>query len=316
MSYHLQKLRNGVQLRLLRSRSIRLKIQEEIIERTEKLYLHYRVPHLHIISAGDDPTSKWFIDAKTKVAEKLGIAVTNRHFGNNALQSDIIKSIYAANMDIAINGILLSLPLPPSFDKASKKKLQDTIDPYKDVDCVTWKSRGKMFANMDVVLPATTQSCISLAEYDGDISEKNVVFIGSGNVGTPLYTALMNKYPSFKSVSICNEYTENIEDITRRADLIFSAVGKPNLITGDMISSNTTIIDAGMSKVGDDYVGDVDIESLNDVDCTVTPTPGGVGTLTTTMIMRNLMSVQSTVDLMKYHLDTHQLGIVGRSNGF
>ena len=290
-------------MKLLKSKPIAKKIQEEIIERTEKLYLHYCVPHLHIISAGDDPTSKWFVDAKIKVAEKLGIAVTNEDFGNNALQQDIVKCIYGANRDSAINGILLSLPLPPSFDKESEKKLLDAIDPYKDVDCVTWKNRGKMFANMDVVLPATTQSCMLLAEHDGDISEKNVVFIGNGNVGTPLYTALMNKYPSFKSVSICNEYTENIKDITRRADLIFSAVGKPNLITGDMISPNTTIIDAGMSKVGDDYVGDVDIESLNDVDCTVTPTPGGVGTLTTTIIMRNLMSVQSMIDKMRYHLD-------------
>ena len=290
-------------MKLLKSRPIRLKIQEEIIERTEKLYLHYCVPQLRIISAGDDPTSKWFVEAKIKVAEKLGIAVTHKNFGNNALQQDIVKSIYDANRNTAISGVLLSLPLPPSFNKESEKKLLDAIDPYKDVDCVTWKNRGKMFANMDVVLPATTQSCMLLAEQDGDISEKNVVFIGSGNVGTPLYTTLMNKYPSFKSVSICNEHTENLKDITRRADLIFSAVGKPNLITGDMISPNTTIIDAGISKVEDNYVGDVDIESLNDVDCTVTPTPGGVGTLTTTMIMKNLMSTESMIGKMKYHLD-------------
>ena len=290
-------------MKLLKSRPIRLKIQEEIIERTEKLYLHFCVPQLRILSAGDDPTSKWFVEAKIKVAEKLGIAVTHKNFGNNALQQDIVKSIYDANHDTAINGVLLSLPLPPSFNKESEKKLLDAIDPYKDVDCVTWKNRGRMFTNMDVVLPATTQSCMLLAEHDGDISEKNVVFIGTGNVGTPLYTALMNKYPSFKSVSICNEYTENLKDITRRADLIFSAVGKPNLITGDMVSPNTTIIDAGISKVEDNYVGDVDIESLNDVDCTVTPTPGGVGTLTTTMIMKNLMSTESTIDKMRYHLD-------------
>lgn len=289
-------------MRLLKSKKIAKQIQEEVIRKTDLLKLHQCFPQLRILSVGNDPSSKWFVESKIRLAGKLGISISHKNFSKNSLEMDIKQSIYNANNDPLIDGILFSLPLPSSFDVDTQTKLLNLIDPYKDVDCVTQENRGKLFANVNVVLPATTQSCILLAESNDDISQKNVVFIGTGNVGKPLYTTLMNRYSTFQSISICNVHTKNIGGYTRSADLIFSAVGKPNLITETMISANTTIIDAGISKVGDNYVGDVDIESLNGVECIVTPTPGGVGTLTTTMIMKNLMSTDSTMNKIRYHL--------------
>ena len=305
-------------MKLLKSRTLAKQIQKQISDKVSMLALHHLIPQLRILWIGDDSSSKWFIDSKIKLAEKLGIAVAVERFSANVLERDVENVIYEFNRDPRINGILISLPLPSTFDKVSQKRLLNRINPYKDVDCVTWKNRGRLFTNRpDVALPATIQSCMILAESVGDISKKNVTFVGTGNVGAPLYSAMINKYPTFESISICNKYTKNLIEETKRANLIFSAVGKPHLITGDMISPNTIIIDAGISKVGlenvsgkvkDKYVGDVDIDSLNDVECIVTPTPGGVGTLTTTMIMNNLMNTQSTLDKISYHL--------GRRNGF
>ena len=297
-------------MKLLKSGKIAKEIQKQISDKVSMLGSNGFTPQLRILWVGNDSSSKWFVNSKIKLANKLGIAVSVERFSNNVLEQDIDKTIYKLNTEVQVNGILVSLPLPSTFSKATQKKLLNRIDPYKDVDCVTQENRGKLFTNRDVLFPATTQSCMLLAESVGDISRKNVVFIGTGNVGAPLYGALMNKYPTFNSISICNKYTKNLIEKTRKADLIFSAVGQPHLITGDMISPNTIIIDAGITKVGlenvngevrDKYVGDVDMESLNDVECTVTPTPGGVGTLTTTMIMNNLMNTQSTLDKIVYH---------------
>ena len=297
-------------MKLLKSGKIAKEIQKQISDKVSMLGSNGFTPQLRILWVGNDSSSKWFVNSKIKLANKLGIAVSVERFSNNVLERDVENVIYEFNRDPRINGILISLPLPSTFDKVSQKRLLNRINPYKDVDCVTQENRGKLFTNRDVLFPATTQSCMLLAESVGDISRKNVVFIGTGNVGAPLYGALMNKYPTFNSISICNKYTKNLIEKTRKADLIFSAVGKPHLITGDMISPNTIIIDAGITKVGlenvngevrDKYVGDVDMESLNDVECTVTPTPGGVGTLTTTMIMNNLMNTQSTLDKIVYH---------------
>ena len=297
-------------MKLLKSGKIAKEIQKQISDKVSMLGSNGFTPQLRILWVGNDSSSKWFVNSKIKLANKLGIAVSVERFSNNVLEQDIDKTIYKLNTEVQVNGILVSLPLPSTFSKATQKKLLNRIDPYKDVDCVTQENRGKLFTNRDVLFPATTQSCMLLAESVGDISRKNVVFIGTGNVGAPLYGALMNKYPTFNSISICNKYTKNLIEKTRKADLIFSAVGQPHLITGDMISPNTIIIDAGITKVGlenvngkvkDKYVGDVDIWSLNDIECTVTPTPGGVGTLTTTMIMNNLMNTQSTLDKIVYH---------------
>ena len=297
-------------MKLLKSGTIAKEIQKQISDKVSMLGPNGFTPQLRILWSGDDSSSKWFVNSKIKLANKLGIAVSVERFSNNVLEQDIDKTIYKLNTEVQVNGILVSLPLPSTFSKATQKKLLNRIDPYKDVDCVTQENRGKLFTNRDVLFPATTQSCMLLAESVGDISRKNVVFIGTGNVGAPLYGALMNKYPTFNSISICNKYTKNLIEKTRKADLIFSAVGQPHLITGDMISPNTIIIDAGITKVGlenvngkvkDKYAGDVDIWSLNDIECTVTPTPGGVGTLTTTMIMNNLMNTQSTLDKIVYH---------------
>ena len=305
-------------MKLLKSGKIARQIKEQIFDKVSMLALHHFIPQLRILWIGDDSSSKWFVNSKIKLANKLGIDVSVERFSNNVLERDVENVIYEFNRDPRINGILISLPLPSTFDKVSQKRLLNRINPYKDVDCVTWENRGRLFSNRPaVVLPATIRSCMMLAESVEDISEKNVVFIGTGNVGAPLYGALMNKYPTFNSICICNKYTKNLVENTKRANLIFSAVGKPHLITGDMISPNTIIIDAGITKVGlenvngkvkDKYVGDVDMGSLDDVECIVTPTPGGVGTLTTTMIMNNLMNTQSTLDKITYHL--------GRRNGF
>lgn len=305
-------------MKLLKSGKIAKQIKEQIFDKVSMLASHHFIPQLRILWIGDDSSSEWFINSKIKLAEKLGIAVDVKRFSDNVLERDVENVIYEFNRDPQINGILISLPLPPTFDKVSQKRLLNRINPYKDVDCVTWKNRGGLFTNRpDVVLPATIQSCMMLAESVEDISKKNVTFVGTGNVGAPLYSAMINKYPTFESISICNKYTKNLIEEVKKANLIFSAVGKPWLITGDMISPNTIIIDAGITKVGlknvngkvrDKYVGDVDISSLNDVECTVTPTPGGVGTLTTTMIMNNLMNTQSTLDKISYHL--------GRRGGF
>ena len=304
-------------MKLLKSGTIAKEIQKQISDKVSMLGPNGFTPQLRILWSGDDSSSKWFVNSKIKLANKLGIAVSVERFSNNVLEQDIDKTIYKLNTEVQVNGILVSLPLPSTFSKATQKKLLNRIDPYKDVDCVTQENRGKLFTNRDVLFPATTQSCMLLAESVGDISRKNVVFIGTGNVGAPLYGALMNKYPTFNSISICNKYTKNLIEKTRKADLIFSAVGQPHLITGDMISPNTIIIDAGITKVGlenvngeikDKYVGDVDIWSLNDIECTVTPTPGGVGTLTTTMIMNNLMNTQSTLDKIA-HLSGRRDGL-------
>ena len=177
-------------MKLLKSKTIAKQIKEQIFDKVSMLAVHHFIPQLRILWIGDDSSSEWFINSKIKLAEKLGIAVAVKRFSDNVPERDVEDVIYEFNRDPQINGILISLPLPSTFDKVSQKRLLNRINPYKDVDCVTWENRGRLYTNQPaVVLPATIRSCMMLAESVEDISEKNVVFIGTGNVGAPLYGA-------------------------------------------------------------------------------------------------------------------------------
>ena len=138
-------------MKLLKSGKIAKEIQKQIFDKVSMLGSNGFTPQLRILWVGNDSSSKWFVNSKIKLANKLGIAVSVERFSNNVLEQDIDKTIYKLNTEVQVNGILVSLPLPSTFSKDTQKKLLNRIDPYKDVDCVTRENRGKLFTNLSLI---------------------------------------------------------------------------------------------------------------------------------------------------------------------
>ncbi len=272
---------------IIKGKPIADKIREEITAEVEGLKKKGVNPKLAVLLVGNDPGSVWYAKSKVKIGEKLGIFVDLNTMPADTDQATILKKIEAWNADPEVHGILVELPLPKHL---AKETVMEAITPKKDVDGVHPVNRGYLLGGQEhlALVPATPQSCITLAERAGiNFRGKRVTLVGRGDtVGRPLASLLIKRDAT---ITVCHTKTADLAAEVRRGEIVVAAAGRAGLVTKDMVTPGTVVIDAGVNEVGDGkYVGDV-APDVAEVAGALTPVPGGVGSLTTTIIMNNLL---------------------------
>lgn len=259
----------------------RKEIKNFIIGRKEK---GKSTPKAANIIAGEDGGSIYYLNNIINLYNNLGIEYVNYKFGNNVKERDLIEIINSLNNDISIHGIMLFMPLPPSINS---KKVSNSIWYKKDIDGLTTDNIGRLFSGEKCFIPNTPRSIITiLKDSNIKIEGKRAVVIGrSSIVGRPVSELLLKENAT---VTICHSKTENIRQVSREADILISAVGRPGIIDSSFIKEGAVIIDVGTSSINGFITGDVNMESVLDKASYVTKVPGGVGSLTTTMLAKNL----------------------------
>ena len=243
-------------------------------------------PKLAVILVGNDQASKIYVRNKSKACEEVGIEYEEHVLEETTKMGDLLGLIEKLNSDDSINGILLQAPLPKHLEI---NRAFEKISPIKDVDGFNPINVGKLLIGEDTFISCTPYGIIKmLEEYNIPIQGKNAVVVGRSNiVGKPLVQCLLNKNAT---VTICHSKTENLINYTRNADILISAVGKSNLITADMVKEGATVIDVGMNRNNNGKLcGDVDFENVKEIARYITPVPGGVGPMTITMLMNNVI---------------------------
>lgn len=239
---------------------------------------------LAVILVGDDPASKVYVGNKKKACEYIGIYSEEYVLPEETTQKELTDLIEVLNERNDISGILVQLPLPEHIDE---KAVINTINPKKDVDAFHPVNVGKiMIGDFDFV-PCTPYGVMHLIKETGtEIKGKECVVIGRSNiVGKPQAMLLLHENGT---VTVCHSKTKNLKDVTRRADILVSAVGKANFVTKDMVKEGAVVIDVGMNRNSDGKLcGDVDFENVKNVASYITPVPGGVGPMTIAMLMKN-----------------------------
>lgn len=249
-------------------------------------------PKLVIVQVGNDPASDSYIRKKLESCESIGMRHDHIQFRDNVTQSELFAQIKALNEDDNVSGYIIQLPLPQHIAKVQPQLFRE-IDPYKDIDGFTAYNIGKMFLSTEFehLPPATPAGVIALLEYYKiSVEGKHAVVVGHSNVvGKPLATMLLNR---FATVTVCHEKTKNLSHYTTQADILISAVGKPNLITGEMIKPGAVVIDIGITPTVEGLMGDVDIEAAQEIASAITPVPGGVGPMTVACLLRNCVTAK------------------------
>ena len=241
---------------------------------------------LAVILVGNDPASRVYVNNKKKACEDLGIYSEEYTLPEDTSMESLLSLIDELNKRSDINGILCQLPLPKHMDE---KQVINRISPLKDVDAFHPVNVGKiMIGNFDF-LPCTPAGVMQLLKKSNiSVEGKNCVVIGRSNiVGKPMAMLLLHKNAT---VTICHSKTENIKDITSKADIIVVAVGRAEFLTADMVKDGAVVIDVGMNRKDGKLCGDVDFESVSGKCSYITPVPGGVGPMTIAMLMQNTVT--------------------------
>jgi methylenetetrahydrofolate dehydrogenase (NADP+)/methenyltetrahydrofolate cyclohydrolase len=244
-------------------------------------------PTLAVILAGGDSASNVYFKAKERTARDLGITFTARIFAEDAPEKEIVAAIDGFNRDPSTHGILVEFPLPKGLNA---NKILSLINPLKDVDGASVISRGTLMrgGSTELLVPVTPLSCLSLLDAAGiDVAGKKVCLVGRGEtVGIPLLLLLIKRHAT---VTICHTKTPDLPQETLEADIIVSAAGVPGLLSPQMLMPGQVVIDCGVAQLGDgSIVGDADPRVSEVVDY-LSPVPGGVGALTVTLVMQNLL---------------------------
>lgn len=267
---------------IIDGRKISKQILEEIRQECVKLKYKGIVPGLAVVRVGDDPASIVYVNLKDKCAKEVGIYSRQISLPEGTTEEDLLKLIDELNKDSKISGILVQLPLPEHINKG---RVIDRINPEKDVDGFTIYNFGKMLIGHEKFVPATPKGIICMLKRIGvDVQGKDVCIVGASNiVGKPLAVMMLNRRAT---VTICHSKTKNLAEHTVKADILAVAVGKPGLITKDMVKRGAIVIDIGTTRVDGKLKGDVH-DDVQEVAGYITPVPGGVGPMTVACLMEN-----------------------------
>lgn len=264
------------------SKKIRKKLKKEVLELKEKGVN----PKLAVIMVGNDPGSTVYVRNKSKACEKVGIEFEEFLFGEDTTEEKLLEVINKLNKDNTINGILLQSPVPNHIDI---NKAFRTISPDKDVDGFNPINVGNLTIGEDAFISCTPYGIVKMfEEYNIELEGKNAVILGRSNiVGKPMIQCMLNKN---STVTVCHSKTRNIKEITRNADVLISAIGRPKFVTEDMVKEGAVVIDVGINRLDDgSIVGDVDFENVKEKTSYITPVPGGVGPMTIAMLLNNVV---------------------------
>ena len=260
-------------------------IRKQLKEEVDDLKKQGIVPKLAVIMVGDDKASKIYVRNKNKACEEVGIEYEEYLLEASTTIEELLDLIELLNNKKDVYGILLQSPLPSHLDI---NLAIERISPEKDVDGFHPINVGKLSLNQDCFVSCTPYGIIKMLDaYNIPIEGKNAVIIGRSNiVGKPLAQCLINRNAT---VTICHSRTKEMKEITKRADILVAAIGKPEFVTGDMVKENAVVIDVGINRTSEGIVGDVAFEEVEKNASYITPVPGGVGPMTIAMLMHNVV---------------------------
>jgi methylenetetrahydrofolate dehydrogenase (NADP+) / methenyltetrahydrofolate cyclohydrolase len=242
-------------------------------------------PGLAVVLVGEDPASRVYVGNKEKDCIQVGFYSQVHRLPADTTMEELLNLIHGLNGDERIHGILVQLPLPRHLDEAAVIR---TIDPAKDVDGFHLINVALLATGGKGFVPCTPRAIVWLIKNAGiDIKGKHAVVVGRSNiVGKPAANLLLAEHAT---VTICHSRTVNLAEITRQADILVAAIGKPRFITSEMVKPGAVVIDVGINQVGDSLVGDVDFDSAKEAAGFITPVPGGVGPMTRAMLLENTL---------------------------
>jgi methylenetetrahydrofolate dehydrogenase (NADP+)/methenyltetrahydrofolate cyclohydrolase len=281
-------------MEIIDGRKISGEIKSEISARVnERKAAGKKIPHLAIILVGDDGASQTYVDNKVKACREVGFNYSMLRFSATIKEDKLLKHIDQVNRDEDVDGFIVQLPLPQGV---SVEKITEKIRPDKDVDGFTNRNFGSIISKQPLLMPATPFGVMELLKrYNITTQGKNCVVVGASRLaGAPLSMMLVEQ--GLATVTICHKYTEDLKSFTKRADILISAVGKPGLITEDMVKEGAVVIDVGTTRVegpqfknGYAIKGDVDFQKVSAKASYITPVPGGVGPMTIASLLLNTL---------------------------
>jgi methylenetetrahydrofolate dehydrogenase (NADP+) / methenyltetrahydrofolate cyclohydrolase len=279
---------------LIDGRKISTDIKKEISEQVGlRKQAGKKVPHLAIILVGDDGASQTYVDHKVKACKEVGFHYSMLRFADTISEDKLMKHIDQVNRDEDVDGFIVQLPLPAHI---SVEKITEKIRPDKDVDGFTNRNFGSIVSKQPLLLPATPYGVMELLKrYKIPTEGKNCVVVGASRlVGAPLSMMLVEEGKA--TVTICHKFTKDLAHYTRHADILVAAVGKPGLITADMVKEGAVVIDVGTTRVegpqyknGYSLKGDVEFNEVAAKTSFITPVPGGVGPMTIASLLLNTL---------------------------
>ena len=283
------KILDGKQL----AQQIRSELAEEVIEFIQN---NGAVPCLAAVLVGDDPASEVYVRNKRKACEAVGIESQLHRLGADASSDDLLRLIAKLNKDSEVHGILVQLPLPPQIDK---NRVLLAVTPAKDVDAFHPENVGRLVQGKPRFLPCTPQGVQQLLIRNGvEVAGRQVVILGRSEiVGRPLSIMLSQRGPGADAtVTVCHSRSRDLAAISRNADILIAAIGRPKFVTAEMVKPGAVVVDVGINRTDEGVVGDVDFDAVAEVAGAITPVPGGVGPLTIAMLLRNTLSAAQSLE--------------------
>lgn len=271
---------------IIDGKAVAKKIRKELKKEVEELKTKEITPKLAVIMVGDNSASQVYVRNKSKACEKAGIEFEEFLFDNDTTEEKLLDTIDMLNKDESVHGILLQSPVPKHINI---QKAFEKISPKKDVDGFNAVNVGKLSIGQDAFISCTPYGIIKmLEEYNIETEGKHTVILGRSNiVGKPMIQCMLNKNAT---VTVCHSRTKNIAEITRNADILIAAIGKPKFVTEDMVKDDVVVIDVGINRMEDGTLcGDVDFENVSKKASYITPVPGGVGPMTIAMLIYNVV---------------------------
>jgi methylenetetrahydrofolate dehydrogenase (NADP+) / methenyltetrahydrofolate cyclohydrolase len=265
-------------------------IRAEVAAAAAELAAAGTPPRLAVVVATADESSAWYVRSIARAAEKTGIACSVADLGETATPDRIRAELAALSDDPAVHGIILQTPLPAD---AVFEDLAASIDPAKDVDGANPLSLGRLAAGLPAFAPATAEAVLALLDHHGiPLAGAHAVVVGRSNVvGKPAALLLLQRDAT---VTVCHRHTKELAEVTRSADVLVAAVGRPNLITAEFVAEDAVVVDVGTNPTPDGgLVGDVDADSVTGRAAGLTPVPGGVGPVTTALLLQHTVASAS-----------------------
>lgn len=281
---------------LLNGKEVSKKIKEDLKVEVDRLKSRGINPKLAVIMVGNNEASKVYVKNKSKACNTIGVEFEEFLLQEDISEQELFSLIDRLNEDDSVNGILLQAPIPKHLDQ---NKAFRRIKPEKDVDGFNPINVGDLSIGNDCFISCTPYGVMKILEYYNiELEGKNAVVLGRSNiVGKPMVQCLLSKNAT---VTVCHSRTQNIKEITKNADILIAAIGKPKFVTEDMVKDGAVVIDVGINRLDNGKIcGDVDFENVESKVKAITPVPGGVGPMTIAMLVSNLVKatkLQNNID--------------------
>jgi len=275
-----------VPARIIDGRAVASELRAELLERSSALRETGVAPSLAIVLVGEDDSSRAYVQTLARTGERVGVSVSIEELDASASAAQVREQLEKLGNDSGVHGVMLQQPLPPHL---SIRTIGEAIPPRKDVDGAHPYNQGLLVAGETFLVHATAAAVMELLHQPGvpSLDGARAVVLGrSAVVGRPVALLLIAENAT---VTVCHSHTKGLPEITRRADILVAAVGKPHFVTAQMVKGGATVIDVGTNYLNGHFVGDVDYDAILPVAGLLTPVPGGVGPVTTAVLLRSVV---------------------------